>query len=280
MSTSKKKTIKFTALMTVLILTVTYFSLLTPTSAYFYQEFPFENDGITFSLLEFGVSEENRIFEDDCNLKFKAATKLADDDEFLFDEVVITRYFEITNAENGVPAKVFPRIHLYDNAEDKGLRYMVFVSKTPFDDVVPAESVSEESETEEITDGPIKSAIKEKNSSAAYENKDPNAPENNIVELAPGEKAFVKIYFWAEYDKVMSSVEGKDETERHSIWQDASAIATVGYKCNIEFIASQLSPIKKDYGDEPVTEAGDEPVTEALTLEAPTWKEKTSADNQ
>lgn len=247
--------------MTVLIFTVAYFSLLTPTSAYFYQEFNFENDGITFSLLDFGVTEDNEIFKEDCNLKFKGATKFADDDEFLFDEVVITKNFTITNAEKGVSAKVFPRIHLYEDAGDRGLKYMVFVSKTPFDTPTPAE----EGEVEEITKGPIKSKIEKRiEDMVSCENKDPNAPENNIVELAPGESAYVKIYFWVEYDKVMSAA--GETTEK---WQDAESVVSVPYKCNIEFIASQLSE-----------EYNDEALTEALNAEVPTWKETTVADNQ
>ncbi|MBQ2828147.1 MAG: hypothetical protein IJF20_02780 [Clostridia bacterium] len=283
MSTSKKKTIKFTALMTVLILTVAYFSLLTPTSAYFYQEFNFENDGITFSLLDFDVTEDNEIFKEDCNLKFKGATKFADFDEKLFDEVVITKNFTITNVKNGVPAKVFPRIHLYEGAGDKGLKYMVSVSKTPFDSPTPTEVASEEGGVEETTTekteipkGPIKSEIENKlglfpgeatsvdysiadSTLAAY-----NAPENHIVELAPGESVYVKIYFWVEYDKVMSAA-----GETTGKWQDAESVVSVPYKCSIEFIASQLSE-----------EYSDEAVTEALNAEAPTWKETTIADNQ
>ena len=81
------------------------------------------------------------------------------------------------------------------------------------------------------------------------------------IELAPGESVNVEIIFWAEYDEAMSAAGGED------IWQDATSVTSVPYKCSIEFIASQLSD-------------GDEAVTEALAAEAPAWKETTTADNQ
>ena len=272
MSTSKKKTIKFTALVTVLLLTVTYFSLLTPTSAYFYQEIDFENDGITFSLLDFNVTEENRIFEEDCELKFDGATKFADFDEKLFDEVVIIKKFTVTNAANGVPAKVMPRVNLYENAGDNGLKYMISMSKDVAE-TVEEETSGEVTEAEEITKGPIKSRVEEtldlfpegatsvEYSDAVSKLDDYNSASNHIVELAPGESVNVEIIFWAEYDEAMSAAGGED------IWQDATSVTSVPYKCSIEFIASQLSD-------------GDEAVTEALAEEAPAWKETTTADNQ
>ncbi len=287
MSTSKKKTIKFTALMTVLLLTVTYFSLLTPTSAYFYQKFDFENNGITFSLLDFEVTDntvENGIFEENYDLEFEGATKFADFDEKLFDEVAIVKEFTVKNAENGVPAKVIPRVHLYDNAGEKGLKYMIFTPDSE-PETVAEENSGDEPVVEKVTlpKGELKSDIERilnlfpgeatsvDYSSAVSALDKHNDESNHIVELAPGESVDVKIVFWAEYDAIISTLdENKVVVDGVTLsgeeaWQDAESVTSVSYKCSIEFVASQLS-------------TNDEAVTTALAEEAPTWKETTTVN--
>lgn len=273
MSTSKKKTIKFTALMTVLILTVAYFSLLTPTSAYFYQEFNFENDGITFSLLE--VNDGERIFDEEVTLKFKGATKFADYGEKLFDEVAEVREFTVTNT--GVDARILPRITLHNDSEKYGLKYMI-VTSDPY--VAGPEAVSEESsdsesvESETITKGELKKEIESRlnlfTEKTTQEGETTEVPsigysdavsalnsnnEIKSVKLTSGESVDVKIIFWAEYTDIVNE-------KGESAWQNAGIVETIPYQCTIEIIASQDN---------------NEAVTEALK-EVPAWK--TTAESQ
>ncbi len=272
MSTAKKKTIKFTALMTVLILTVSYFSLLTPTSAYFYKEI--DKDGtITFSLLE--VNNGERIFDEEITLKFKGATKFADYNEKLFDEVAEVREFTVTNT--GVDAKILPRITLHGDSAKNGLKYMI-VTSAPYSG---AKTVSEETsgsesvETEAITKGELKKEIEsrlnlfpEKTTqegettevpSIGYSDAVSTLDSNNeikSIELASGESVDVKIIFWAEYTDIVNE-------KGESTWQDAGNVETIPYQCTVEIIASQDN---------------NEAVTKALD-EVPTW-ETTTAENQ
>ncbi len=254
MSTAKKKTIKFTALMTVLILTVTYFSLLTPTSAYFYKEV---SDGghIKFSLFQVNNGDED-ILSEIADIKFKGATKFADFDEKLFDEVAEIRTYTVTNTGD-VPARVMTRITPLDGSDEKGLKYMIVVSdpyggeasttETTTTETTTAETTTTETTTTEtaiLPKGEIKEEIESRlelftNATAvSYATAIDalnvhNAIEKNTRTLKTGESVDVKIYFWAEYDEVMSAAGGEE------IWQDAESVTSVGYTCKIEMIASQ-----------------------------------------
>ena len=252
MSTSKKKTIKFAALMTVLILTVTYFSLLTPTSAYFYKEVS-DSGNIKFSLFQVNNGDENILSEIE-DIKFKGATKFADFDEKLFDEVAEIRTYTVTNTGE-VPARVMTRITPLDGSAEKGLKYMI-VASDPYSASEPeqiSEENSEETEKTTLPKGEIKEEIESRlelfteAESIAYSNAikaldKHNSIEKNMRTLNTGESVDVKIYFWAEYDEVMSAAGGEE------IWQDAESVTSVGYTCKIEMIASQDD-------DEAVTDA-------------------------
>ncbi len=263
MSTSKKKTIKFTALMTVLILTITYFSLLTPTSAYFYKEISDEGK-IKFALLE--VNDNEKILDGTEEIQFKGATKFADFDEKLFDEVAKIKEFTVTNTGE-VPAKVMTRVTPEGDSAKNGLKYMIIMSE-PYTES-PAEQVSEENsenaETTTLPKGEIKKEIESRldlftgeetsveYSQAVSKLDAHNEITNNIKTLNVGQSVDVKIYFWIEYDEVMSAAGGVNA------WQNAESVTSIPYSYNIEMIASQLSE-----NDEAVTEAL-KPATETTT---------------
>ena len=252
MSTAKKKTIKFTALMTVLILTVTYFSLLTPTSAYFYKEVS-DSGHIKFALFQINNGEEDILSHIE-DIKFKGATKFADFDEKLFDEVAEIRTYTVTNTGN-VPARVMTRITPLDGSGEKGLKYMI-VASDPYTASEPDEAAEENTDTAEETTlpkGEIKQEIESRlelfteaetieYSTAIEALNKYNSVENNMKTLNTGESVDVKIYFWAEYDEAMSAAGGE------AVWQDAESVTAVNYSCKIEMIASQDN-------DEAVTDA-------------------------
>ena len=239
MSTAKKRTIKYTAFITLLVLTVTYFSLLSPTSAYFYKT---EKKETTIKFATFGVEEEQPLFENDSVLKFKGATKLADFDELLFDDVAIVKEVTLINVGDA-KARILTHITPDAAAVTNGLRYMAF-----------GESVENAPETaeegEETTTTPVKVekgslkseletllGITSESTPAEVEtalnNYNNSAKQNDDVIIAPGEKAKVKIVFWSEYDPAMAAAGGE------SIWQNAGSLAEVQYNCKIEIIAAQ-----------------------------------------
>lgn len=243
MSTAKKKTIKFTALMTVLILTVTYFSLLTPTSAYFYKEVS-DSGHVKFSLFQVNNGKEDILSHIE-DIKFKGATKFADFDEKLFDEVAEIRTYTVTNTGE-VPARVMTRITPLDGSAEKGLKYMI-VASDPYSESEPeqiSEENSEETEKTTLPKGKIKEEIESRlelftnETAVSYATaidalNAHNAIEKNTRTLQKGQSVDVKIYFWAEYDEVMSAAGGEE------IWQDAESVTSVAYSCKIEMIASQ-----------------------------------------
>ncbi len=287
MSTTKKKTIKFTALMTVLILTVTYFSLLTPTSAYFYRQI--DSGGIIkFSLFDVDITKGNEIFEKTEELKFKGATKFADYDEKLFDEVAVVKTYTVTNTGE-VPATVATRVTPLKDSAKNGLKYMIIVSEPYYASSKP-EPMSEEAgdtteensstaeTTTELPKGELKSEIESllnlfkdsttvkysdavsvlesytdtSNHTRVLETGTTSSTDAGETKLPEGQSIDVKIIFWAEYDEVMNAVSTED-TSGEQIWQDAMNIASVDYSCRIEMIASQVK---------------DEAVSDALTTTA------------
>lgn len=244
--------------MTVLILTVTYFSLLTPTSAYFYKEV---SDGghIKFSLFQVNNGDED-ILSEIADIKFKGATKFADFDEKLFDEVAEVKTYTVTNTGN-VSARVITRVTPLGTSADDGLKYMIIMSD-PYTSPQAEPASEEDSNVAEKTTLPKGDWKKEIESrltlfsgeatsvdySVAVSALDAhNAPTKQTrvlnaktAEIAVGQSVDVKIYFWAEYDEVMDAVTEEDSTlSGEEIWQDATNVASVDYSCKIEMIASQ-----------------------------------------
>lgn len=262
MSTAKKTTIKFTAFVTLLIVTVAYFSLLSPTSAYFYKEFP--NDDAKIKFANFEVNQV--LFENEASLRFPGATKLADFEEFLFDDVAIVKTITIKN-EGDAPARILTQITPDEEAEKNGLRYIAFI-ETKEAESTTGEEVATVAEDESTTEAEstTSSAKPEKGSVKAelesffniteissdvtnreeVENSVASSVEvtleeynenfrnnyNNVLDV--NEEATVKIIFWSEYDTAQTAAGGE------SVWQEAGSIKDLTYDCNIKIIATQV----------------------------------------
>lgn len=253
MSTAKKKTIKFTAFITLLILSITYFSLLSPTSAYFYKTETLDAD-ITFA--SFDVKQDRVIFDNESELKFKGATKFADFNELLFDDVAIIKEVTLTN-EGDAPARILTRVTPDDESVEKGFKYIVFSEKNQT--TVPEETttsdgtatVADETTTAvetttsaKVQKGSMKDKIEKTLGLTADTNKETavnllNAynevqSKNDDIVLKKGESAKVTFVFWAEYDEVVGKVTGGLDT-----WQNAADVEKISYNCHVEIIASQ-----------------------------------------
>ena len=240
MSTAKKRTIKYVSLVASLILVVSYFSLLSPTSAYFYKT---QDSETTITFATFDVKQT--VFENEDVLKFKGATKLCDTEELLFDEVTIVKEITVEN-QGEAPARILTHITPTDKAVESGLRYVAFIEKldnspetveegeeTTTSDPVTKGSIKTELEgkfgiTDESVQADVEATINAHNEAL----RNTNGKEDKII-LSTGEKAKVKIIFWSEYDSAQNAAGGE------SVWQNAGEVAKIEYPCKIEIIASQ-----------------------------------------
>ncbi len=260
MSTAKKRTIKYVAFVSVLILIVSYFSLLSPTSAYFYKT---ETKGTTIIFATFDVDEEQTVFDNNSVMKFKGATKLCDTEELLFDEVAIEKEVILEN-KGEAPARILVHITPDEESVAKGLRYVAFIEKienepeTAADGEEGTEGSDGATTSEEVKKGSIKTELEELFEITAestheeiegrlntyneeFKSKYVTLAPPDKETLAPGEKAKVRIIFWAEYDSVLSYLDNVKGEEGYGEknWQNAGNLENIEYLCHVEIIASQ-----------------------------------------
>ncbi|MBE6783077.1 MAG: hypothetical protein E7536_03605 [Ruminococcaceae bacterium] len=272
MSTAKKRTIKYVSLVASLILVISYFSLLSPTSAYFYKTETKETT-ITFEMFDV----EQTLFENEATLKFKGATKLCDTEELLFDEVAIVKEITVKNNNrvDGASARILVDITPLEKSVENGFRYVAFIEKITNE----TETVADGEETNTVVSkGAIKTELEtlfeidENSTPEDIEAKidahnealrNTNGNDNKTI-LAPGESATIRIIFWVEYDNVLSYITNSEDIPGtgESVWQNAGEIVNIEYPCQIRIIATQDN---------------DEAVTDALT-EKETTTEATSAE--
>ena len=162
-----------------LVLCIGYFSGMSKTSAWFYESGTIDS-GDSFV---FGNLSVNTKFIINHNVQFDAATKLADNNEILFDKAVNFDNINVTNSGN-VPVRVYFSIDIADGVQ--GYRWFVYT-----DDM--------------IVNGSIKDTIKANVSSLTKTELDKYNSEKYIL-LAPGETKEIKIASWVEYDDVSAEL--------------------------------------------------------------------------
>lgn len=176
---NKSKKILSYVMAFMLVLCVGYFSVMSKTSAWFYDSGTYDS-GDSFV---FGNLSVNTNFVVRSNVALDGATKLADEKETLFDSAVHVDEIKVTNSGT-VTAKV--QTNLVNNGNGKGLRWFVYT-----DDM--------------LVNGSIKDTIK-KNVSSLDENGLNKYNESKFVYLAPNETKVVKIACWIEYDEVADKI--------------------------------------------------------------------------
>lgn len=174
---SKMKKISASVMALMLALCVGYFSMMSPTSAWFYDSGVIDS-GDSFIFGDLSVDTK---FVTKNSIVFDGATKFYDPKEVLFDEVV--NISEVLVANTGtIPAKISTSI--VNKGSSKGLRWFVF---------------SEDS----LVDGSVKKTLESVLPSlsdealARY-----NADENNFIVCYPGEILALKVATWIDYDSV------------------------------------------------------------------------------
>ncbi|MBE6755407.1 MAG: hypothetical protein E7555_02970 [Ruminococcaceae bacterium] len=228
MSTAKKRTVKYVAFVASLIIVISYFSLLSPTSAYFYKT---ETKSTTITFEMFDVKQT--LFENENVLKFKGATKICDTNETLFDDVTIVKEITVKNNNrvNGADARILVDIKPLEKSVENGFRYVAFIKKST-DTTESPKTKAELAEKFGIDENSSKEDIETKIDAHNEKLRSSNEDEDKFI-LAPGEEATVRIIFWVEYDEVQNAAGGE------SVWQNAGSIANVEFPCQISIIATQ-----------------------------------------
>ena len=123
----KSKTILTAVLTALFVLSVSYFALLAPTTAWYYQE---EDKNYSFEFGNFDMSfDENNLPQSIADITFRGATRFADAGEELFDEML--HIIQVTATNNG-DSNGSVRISVKQNGSDlpvnnaQGLRWFVY----------------------------------------------------------------------------------------------------------------------------------------------------------
>ena len=183
---SKIKKISAVVMALTLTLCVGYFSMMSTTSAWFY------NSGVIDSedSFVFGDLSVDTSFKAKSKILFDGATKLADKNEILFDEVIHIE--EITVCNSGtIPARVYADALVSGNND--GFRWFFFSDA-------------------DLVDGSVKKTIEAsltELSATALDNYNlgQDSASGKYIYLNPGEITTVKIASWVEYDAVEAELE-------------------------------------------------------------------------
>lgn len=200
---SKIKKLSAVVMALTLVLCIGYFSVMSPTSAWFY------NSGVMDSgdSFVFGDLSVDTSFTSNSVQVFDAATKFADPDEILFDDVIKVNEILVYNSGT-IPARIYADVRTA--GEDKGLRWFVFDDTMLVDGSVK-KTIS--SVLPELTDAAL----------TAY-NVGADGNSGHYIILNPGEITTVKVATWIEYDYVEDIFENGGTPDGYEV--EMSLIAT------------------------------------------------------
>ena len=228
---SKQKNIKFIALVTIFCLVTAYFSVLSPTTAYFVDTYS-KNTSISFYLL----SSEQTVSSSATSFNLKGATKFEDFNELLFDDVVYGQFITVHNIGE-IPAKVYIEVTVPNLSAQNGLKYIVI--PTSVSSIPPTFSPSGTNALK----GDIKETIENRlyvfrngfvdgvtlNNALTILN-DYNAQVKTFSTaplLQVGEYVGFQIYYWAQYGNLEGTI------------NDTTSISTISYSAQVTVKALQ-----------------------------------------
>lgn len=192
-----------------LVMCAGYFSVMSPTTAWFYQSQSVSGTNNKFVFADFDVDGD---YSFERSMRFDGATAFKDPDETDFDSMVKTVSVDVKN-DGGLPARIYADVT--NTLDSQGLRYFYYT-----DDMLVDGSIKLTMEKElggEMTD-----------ESLNRYNVGEDGNGGHYVLLNPGESKTVKIALWVEYD------ESGAETAFSEIgWE------TVDYGINIKMTATQ-----------------------------------------
>ncbi len=178
---SKFRSIMSVVMALALVLCTGYFYAMPSTSAWFYDSGVIDS-GNSFV---FGDLSVDTSFNSKSEVVFDGATKFADPDEILFDEVISVNEIFVYNSGT-IPARIYGDV--VNSGNGKGLRWFIY------DDTM-------------LVDGSVKKTIEsvlpEMTDQALYNyNYGEDSNGGKYILLNPGEITTVKIATWIEYDFV------------------------------------------------------------------------------
>ena len=224
----KKKSRIFPAVITALfVLSVSYFALLSPTTAWYYQDF---TKTATFSFNDYTETYSQVTQINDLEVPLRDATRFADAGELLFDEVahVITVPTRNASGTGGLDGLVKVKVSKLDGSDiDTGLHWFAFAPatavaspsngayKAAIENMLTDFGITPQTysgETAGSTTGGYNGDYNDKALTAldAYNERGfllaPSATEQNIY-----------IVFWAEYGELMSDIRSS------TVWKDSGS---------------------------------------------------------
>ena len=211
----KTKKIFTVAISLLFVLSIGYFAVLPPTSAWFYQSLLTDNNRI----FVFGTLSGSQTFTGEDDLVLPAATKLeSSGGETLFDDVLhIVSITAVNNNSSTIPARVYLTVSPTSGNLD-GLRYFFYSADekvTTVKDLIANKDIIKNSANDTLT------ALNN------YNNGDGTiGNEGRYVLIQSGETKILKIAFWADYNVVGSTL-------------NVAGIAQINYNVNITLSAVQ-----------------------------------------
>lgn len=206
---SRFKKISAIIMIFALVMCTGYFSMMAPTTAWFYQAQSINGTNNKFVFADFDIDGDYSIEK---VLVFDGATAYEDKNETMFDSVVKVIDVDVEN-DGGLPARIYATVKNESSA--KGLKYFYYT-----DDMLVNGSVKET----------IYSALKNNVNDTALNNYNVGEDGNggHFVKINPGEKKTVKVALWVEYDECESELAFAD-----SPWE------SINYNINVTMTATQ-----------------------------------------
>ncbi len=192
-----------------LVMCAGYFSMMSSTTAWFYQAQSVSGANNKFVFADFDIDGD---YSFDRVMVFDGATAYEDKDETMFDSVVKTIDVDVVN-DGGLPARIYATVE--NKTDAKGLKYFYYT-----DDM--------------LVDGSIKKTIysaldNNVNDKALHDyNVGEDGNSGHYIMINPGEKKTVKVALWLEYDECVAESAFADY-----VWN------TVDYNIDITMTATQ-----------------------------------------
>lgn len=192
-----------------LIMCAGYFSVMSPTTAWFYQSQSVSGANNKFVFADFDIDGD---YSFERLLVFDGATAYEDKNETQFDSVVKVIDVEVRN-DGGLPARIYATVK--NESKAKGLKYFYYT-----EDMLVNGSIKDT----------IYTALNNNVNDKALNNYNVGADGNggHYVSINPGESKNVKIALWVEHDECESELAFAD-----NVWN------TIDYNINITMTATQ-----------------------------------------
>ena len=244
MSNTKKF---LSAIMAVLlVLSVSFFVFVSPTSAWLYQSVEVENGTFVFGDFDASQSyddkpqDEEYEYGTEYNIKFKAATRFADADEILFDECIHVVH---VTAKNQGALDAYAAADVEYRADNVGLRYCFLTTDEVIKDYKGAVEEMLESNSFSVKGYSNTDFQNAENVETAYEEYNETAKEvldaNNASKSVIKSKGQKELYviFWIEYGELLAAYPDFDSSNISQL---------DNYSVKVTFNAAQ-----EDYGVTP-----------------------------